>query len=115
MCIRDRFGVGHNDQAVSTHDLLHRAADSCFNIRADQAVLGQQIADDLSEMCIRDRLNQCLEAVADAKCQAVTLVQQTVDSIGHSGVAEERRNELGGAVRLIAAGKTARQHQNRCV
>ena len=58
------------------------------------------------------QLDERLEAVADAQGQAVALVQQTVDGVGHRRVAEEGRNELGGAVRLVAAGETARQHQN---
>ena len=36
------------------------------------------------------------------------------DGVGHLRIAEERGDELGGAVRLVAAGEAAREHQTIC-
>ena len=75
---------------------------------------GRVIGRDGADLAVGDQaqLDESLEAVADAQGQAVALVQQAVDGIGHSGGAEERRDELGGAVRLVTAGEAARQHQD---
>ena len=99
----DQFGVGHNDQAVSTHDLLHRAADSCFNIRADQAVLGQQIADDLGvRSAVEDRTVH-FQLVA----QLGGIGQVAVVADGHSALAVVQNHGLGVGAGALAAGGIA--------
>ena len=58
------------------------------------------------------KLDERLEAVADAEHQAVAVVQQVAHGLGHGRGAEERGDELGGAVRFVAAGEAARDHDD---
>ena len=44
----DQLGMGHDDQGIRTLDVIHRAADGHLNVGGQQAVLGQQIGNDLS-------------------------------------------------------------------
>ena len=52
-------------------------------------------------------LNERLEPVADAEYQAVAVLQQVAHRLGDRRCAEERRDELGGAVGLVATTETA--------
>ena len=61
------------------------------------------------------KLDESLEAVADAQHQAVALLQQTAHRLGDLRVAEEGCNELCTAVRLVAAGEAAGQHDDLAV
>ena len=58
------------------------------------------------------QLDEGLEAVADAQHQAVALLQQLAHRLGDGGAAEEGGDELGAAVRLVAAGEAAGQHDD---
>ena len=58
------------------------------------------------------QLDEGLEAVADAQHQAVPLAQQAAHRLGDGGGAEEGGDELGAAVRLVAAGEAAGQHDD---
>ena len=53
------------------------------------------------------QLDEGLEAVADAKHEAVPVLQQVHDRVGDLAVAEEGGDELAGAVGLVAAGEAA--------
>ncbi len=57
-------------------------------------------------------LDQRLEAVADAEHQTITVVQQVAHGLSHGRGPEERGDELGGAVRLVAAGEAAGDHDD---
>ena len=57
-------------------------------------------------------LDQGLEAVADAQHQAVAGLEQVADCLGDLGSAEERRDELGGAIGLVAAREAAGDHDD---
>ena len=52
-------------------------------------------------------LDERLEAVAHAEHQTVALFEEVRDLLLDRGVAEERRDELGTAVGLVAAGEAA--------
>ena len=52
-------------------------------------------------------LDERLEAVAHAEHQSVALFEEVRDLLLDRGVAEERRDELGTAVGLVAAGEAA--------
>ena len=43
----DQLGMGHDDQRIRALDVVHRAADGHLNVGGQQAVLGQQVGDDL--------------------------------------------------------------------
>ena len=58
------------------------------------------------------QLDECLEAVADAQHKAVAGLQQVANRLGDLGCAEERGDELGGTVWLVAAGEAARDHDD---
>ena len=61
------------------------------------------------------QLHQGLEAVADAEHEAVARLQKVAHRLGHFGRAEKRRDELRGAVGLVAAGEAAGNHDDlRC-
>ena len=57
-------------------------------------------------------LDQGLEAVADAQHQTIAGLEQVADGLGDLGGAEERRDELGGAVGLVAAREAAGDHDD---
>ncbi len=57
-------------------------------------------------------LHQRLEAVADAQHQAIAVLEQVAHGFGDLGRAEERRDELGGAIGLVAAGEAAGDHDD---
>ena len=57
-------------------------------------------------------LDQSLETIADAEHQAIAVVQQVTHRFGDGRSAEERGDELGGAIRLVAAGEAARNHND---
>ena len=101
---KPRALVGSNARAHQ-HTLV-----AVHGVEGQRRVVGRDRAD----LAVGDKpqLDQRLEPVADAQRQAVALVQQAVDRVGHSRGAEERRDELGRTVRLVAAGETARQHQD---
>ena len=58
------------------------------------------------------QLDERLEAVADAEHQTIAVLQQVAHGLGDGRRAEERGDELGGAVRLVAAGEAARDHDD---
>ena len=60
----------------------------------------------------QSELDERLEAVADAEHQTVAIVQQVAHGLGHGRGAEECGDELGGAVRLVATGEAARNHDD---
>ena len=86
--------------ALVTADLVERERGARIVHGADVAIRHQA------------QLHERLEAVADAQHQAVAVLQQVAHRLGHFRSAEERRDELRGAIGLVAAGKTARQHDN---
>lgn len=55
------------------------------------------------------KLDKRLETVADAEHQAITVVQQVAHGLGHGRSAEERGDELGGAVRFVAARRSRQE------
>ena len=73
---------------------------------------GGVISRDGADIAVRHQtqFDQGLEAVADAQHQAVALLQQTAHCLGDRRAAEEGGDELGAAVRLVAAGEAAGQH-----
>ena len=58
------------------------------------------------------QLDERLEAVADAEHQAIAGLQQVANSLGDLGGTEERGDELGGTVGLVATGEAARDHDD---
>ena len=54
------------------------------------------------------KLDERLEPVAYAAHQAIPLLQQFIHAFADARIAEESRDELSRAIRLIAAGKAAR-------
>ena len=60
-------------------------------------------------------LDERLKAVANAQHEAITIVEQTTHGIRDVGIAEERRDELGTAIRLVATGKTTGNHDDLAV
>ena len=61
------------------------------------------------------QLDQRLEAVANAQHQAIPSFQQLGNRLGYSGIAEGSSDKLAGAIRLVAAGKAAGQHDDLSV
>ena len=57
-------------------------------------------------------LDERLEAVADAGHESAALVEEARDRVLHRAAAEEGRDELARAVRLVAAGEAARQEDD---
>ena len=58
------------------------------------------------------QLDERLEAVADAEHQAIAVLEQVAHGLGDRGRAEERGDELRGAVRLVAARESAGDHHD---
>ena len=58
------------------------------------------------------KLDQRLETIADTEHQTITVVQQVTHRFGNGRSAEERGDELGGTIRLVAAGEAARNHDD---
>ncbi len=58
------------------------------------------------------QLHERLEAVADTEHQPVALLQKLANRLGHLGRAEERRDELRRAVRLVASREAAGNHDD---
>ena len=54
------------------------------------------------------QLDQRLEAIADSAYEAIPLLQQLLDRLANCRIAEECRDKLCAAVRLVPAGETAR-------
>ena len=75
---------------------------------------GRVIGRDGADIAVghQTQLDQGLEAVADAQHQTVAVLQQVADRLGDRRAAEEGGDELGAAVRLVAAGETAGQHHD---
>ena len=61
------------------------------------------------------QLHERLETVADAQHEAVAVLQQVAHRFGDGRSAEERRDELGRAVGLVAAGEPAGDHDDLAV
>ena len=57
-------------------------------------------------------LDQRLETIANAEHQTVLFCQVRHDRVPNAGIPKHRGNELTGAVRLVAAGKSSGQHDN---
>ena len=57
-------------------------------------------------------LDERLKTVADAEHEAVAALQQAHDLLRDTRIAEHGRDELAGAVRLVTAGETAREHDD---
>ncbi len=93
----------------------HAGADEAALVAAD-GVEGQRrsVGCGFHDVAVRHEaeLDERLEAVADAQHEAVAGLQQLADRLGDLGRAEERGDELGGAVGLVAAGETARDHDD---
>ncbi len=70
------------------------------------------VASTMSPYGHQAQLDQRLEAVADAQHQAIAGLEQVADRLGDLGSAEERRDELGGAVGLVAAREAAGDHDD---
>ena len=102
--VEPRRQVGHNLGA-------HHAGGMTANLVVSQ---GRRSCIQVADFAIRHQaqLDQCLEAVADTKHQAITLLQQLVDSFLDARIPEDSRNKLAGAVRLVTAAETARQHND---
>ena len=60
----------------------------------------------------KTELHECLKTVADADDKTVSHLDEAHELFGNLGVAKHRRDELAGAVRLVAAREAARQHEN---
>ena len=60
----------------------------------------------------KSQLNQRLETVADTEHQALADVQKLGYSLAHLRIAEEGSNELRAAIRLVAAGEAAWNHNH---
>ena len=86
--------------ALVTADLVERKRGARVIHGADVAIRHQA------------QLHERLETVANAQHQAVTVLQQITHSFGHFRSAEERGDELRRTIGLVAARKTARQHDN---
>ena len=56
--------------------------------------------------------DQRLETIADTEHQTITVVQQVTHRFGNGRSTEERGDELGGTIRLVAAGEAARNHDD---
>ena len=96
----DELGVGHDDQAVGALDLFHRAADSGLDVRGDQPVLGQQIADHLGiGGAVKDRAAH-LQLVA----QPGRVGQVAVVADGHGALAVVQYHRLGVGPAALAGG-----------
>ena len=93
----------------------HARADQSALVAAD-GVEGQRRAGvgHRHDVAVRHQtqLDERLEAVADAEHQAVAVLQQVTHGLGDGRRAEERGDELGGTVRLVAAGEAARNHHD---
>ena len=60
----------------------------------------------------QSQFDKSLEAVADTGDQTAALVKKRHDTIRRLGVPEKGGNELAGAVRLVSAGKSARDKEH---
>ena len=60
----------------------------------------------------KTQFDERLKTVADAEHQAVASLQQVANGLGDLGGAEERGDELGGAVGLVATGEAAGDHND---
>ena len=78
---------------------------------------GRAVAACLTDFTVghQSELNQRLESVTNTQHQAVTVIQQIHDCLFDALVFKGRLNELAGAVRLVTAGKSARQHNHLCL
>ena len=83
-----------------TADVVERKRGAISVHRADVAIGNQP------------QLHQRLEAVADTEHQPVALLQKLANRLGHLGRAEERRDELRRAVRLVASREAAGNHDD---
>jgi hypothetical protein len=53
-----------------------------------------------------------LEAVADAEDEAVAVLEQVHDGIGHARAADDGGDEFGGAVGFVAGAEAAGEHED---
>ena len=63
----------------------------------------------------KSELDQRLEAVADTERQSVTLIQQLLYCLLQLRIPKCRCKEFCRAIRLIACGKSAREHDDLCL
>ena len=60
----------------------------------------------------QSQLDQGLEAVADTQGQSISLIQKTHNGLFDLCILEGRRKEFRGAIRLVACGETAGEHDD---
>ena len=92
---------------TGVHDAALVTADRVEGERGAVDVHGADVAEGHQA-----QLDEGLETVADAQDEAVAVLQQVAHRFSHFGGAEEGRDELGGAVGLVAARKAARNHED---
>lgn len=87
------------------------AGDVAADVVVDQ---GRGTGGGLADLAVGDEagLDQGLEAVADAEHEAVAVLQQVHDGIGHPRVADDGGDEFRGAVGLVAGAEAAGEHQD---
>ena len=98
---------GQIGRDASAHQTALVAADG---VKGQRGRIGRGV-DDVT-IGHQTELDQSLEAVADAQHQTVAGLEQVADCLGDLGSAEERRDELGGAVGLVAAREAAGDHDD---
>ena len=60
----------------------------------------------------KPQFDQRLEAVADTESQSVSLIQKLHNRFFDLRILERRREKFGRTVRLVACGKSAREHDD---
>ena len=91
----DKLGVGHDDQTVSTLNVIHRAADSHLDIGGQQTVLGQQVGNYLGiGGAVEDRTAHFQLA---AQLGGVDQIAVVADSHGTLAVMQNHRLRVGPA------------------
>ncbi len=75
---------------------------------------GRTLGGHRNDVAIRNEteFDESLKAVANAKHEAVALLEQLANSLGDGGIAEERGDELRGTIWLVAAGETSGNHDD---
>ena len=97
--------AGGGDAGAHQHTLV--AADG---VEGQGRVAGRDGAD--VAVSGQTQLDEGLEAVADTQHQTIPVLQQVADCLSDRRIAEEGGDELCAAVRLVAAGEAAGQHDD---
>ena len=93
----------------------YACVDHTGNVAADRVEgQGRVVILKLGDLAVSDEteLDECLEAVADTEDKAVAGIEQVGDRLSDLRVAEGGGNKLAGALRLVAAGEAARDHDD---